>query len=158
MIIKKEYTTVIYEIHQTIYCDIIWTIYSDTGTCTYTCTYRICIYTCTCSFSKFSNDHKSFTDLLPKWLCIYMYITDVNKSIDWLAYWNMHGKFTKIFIVFIWQPLLWYSLVQLLIGWNNMFTSKQHISNKIEIYHKLYITCIHACQSSCILAWQNIMS
>lgn len=81
MIIKKEYTTVIYEIHQTIYCDIIWTIYSDTGTCTYA--YRICTYTC--SFSKFSNDHKSFTDLLPKWLCIYMYITDENKSIDGLA-------------------------------------------------------------------------
>lgn len=82
-------------------------------------------------------------------LMIMQHITEVNKSTSLLAwsFKNIYGtcnKFTLYKLFSFDYHEMWYSSV--LICFKIMFTNKQHFSNRIEKFHKLYITCMYMYQ------------
>lgn len=81
-------------------------------------------------------------------LMIMQHITEVNKS-TYLhdhskTYTGTCNKFTLYKLFSFYYHEMWYSSV--LICFKIMFTNKQHFSNRIEKFHKLYITCMNMYQ------------
>lgn len=118
---------------------ITWMMNSDTGKYIYTCS--------TCIVYKNFQQHLRWPQKLYRssTLMIMQHITEVNKS-TYLhdhskTYTGTCNKFTLYKLFSFYYHEMWYSSV--LICFKIMFTNKQHFSNRIEKFHKLYITCMN---------------